>query len=207
MQVKWFPCLVSLQVKVTWCQDACVPTGQSSFHRLRCRKWCHAWTGSEGHGSVLVFFSSLLVSEWGGNAAGGRRLEPRWRPAGMWTVSVLHQNLTLDSWTLIWKSNGLCVSVFAGWRGGGSSGTSLWKNTPTWSPGCDWPSRQSAPLTPPSLPTSPPRTSWGSLRWEVMKHTTNKISSVLKITVRMKVSVSSVHLFVLRGETLDLKQR
>uniref|UniRef100_A0A671WJN6 Uncharacterized protein n=1 Tax=Sparus aurata TaxID=8175 RepID=A0A671WJN6_SPAAU len=27
----------------------------------------------------------------------------------MWTVSVLHQNLTLDSWTLIWKSNGLCV--------------------------------------------------------------------------------------------------
>uniref|UniRef100_A0A671WHR2 Uncharacterized protein n=1 Tax=Sparus aurata TaxID=8175 RepID=A0A671WHR2_SPAAU len=24
-------------------------------------------------------------------------------------VSVLHQNLTLDSWTLIWKSNGLCV--------------------------------------------------------------------------------------------------
>lgn len=40
-----------------------------------------------------------------------------------------------------------------------------------------------------------------------MKHTTNKISSVLRITVRMKVSVSSVHLFVLRGETLDLKQR
>lgn len=109
MQVKWFPCLVSLQVKVTWCQDACVPAGPSSFHRLRCRKWCHAWTSSEGHGSVLVSFSSLLVSEWGGNAAGGRRLEPRWRPAGMWTVSVLHQNLTLDSWTLIWKSNGLCV--------------------------------------------------------------------------------------------------
>lgn len=97
--------LVSQQVMVMWCQNAWVPTRPALFRtpwgcQIRhWRKWC-----CEGHGAVSgsvrisPFFHLVSTgAEWGGTTASGRQLEPRWRPASVWTVSIFHENLILDS--------------------------------------------------------------------------------------------------------------
>lgn len=84
---------------------------------------------------------------------------------------IIYLSLSNSLWLI-----GLCTLV-SDWRGGGCSGTSLWKNTLVWMIGCDWQRNQLPPRTPAMCCTPQQKRNCRSLRWN--GHHTNIIPAFL----------------------------
>lgn len=82
-----------------------------------------------------------------------------WKVSSCQSVYIIHLSIS-SRLCLI----GLCTCA-TDWRGGGYSGTSLWKNTLVWMIGCDWQRNQLRPQIPAMCYTPQQKRNCRSLRW------------------------------------------